>query len=174
MFDQITHETAHWADTVQRGDVVLFRFPIRLPGDGDSPKIRPCLVLEADEWFGERRLTLAFGTSVPDSKNRGYEIPITHPDDIRASGLRRATRFVAALLVSVAPNNPGFDIGGPAASPVIGHLPSGRLERMEHVRSRLHAEHDIAAERRRKRQRTAPTVERRRRKILTHRPTSAA
>ena len=174
MFDQTIQETAHWAVSVQPGDVVLFKFPVRQAGDGDSPKIRPCLVLEVHNHFGQTRLTLAFGTSVPESKNRGYEIPVTHPDDVRAAGLKRATRFVGARLISVAPTNPGFEVGGTTGSPIIGRLPANRLDRMNDVRARLHAEHDLAAERRRRRHREAPTVERRRRKILAHQPSSAA
>lgn len=84
MFDQITRESTPWAQNVQRGDAVQFRCPAGPAGDGDSPMIRPCRVLEADEWLGERHLALASGTSVPKSRNRGHEIPVTHPADIRA------------------------------------------------------------------------------------------
>ena len=69
MFDQTEVETGHWADEIRRGDVVLFRFPIRHAGECESPKVRPCLVLEVEEWVGGIRLTLAYGTSVPDSSN---------------------------------------------------------------------------------------------------------
>ena len=174
MFDQTEVETGHWADEIRRGDVVLFRFPIRHAGECESPKVRPCLVLEVEEWVGGKRLTLAYGASVPDSSNRGYEIPVSFPDDIRAAGLKRGTRFIGARLISVAPGNAGFDVGGPAASPVIGRLSPNRMERLDWVRARLHAEHDIATERRRRRVRRGPTVERRRRKILVYSPSSAA
>ena len=166
MFDQTEDETGHWADEIQRGNVVLFRFPIRRAGEGEGPKVRPCLVLEVEELSG--------GTSVPESKNRGYEIPVTHVEDIRAAGLKRATRFIGARLISVAPENAGFDVGGPISSPVIGRLSPNRMERLDWVRARLHAEHDIATERRRRRFGRGPTVERRRRKILVHSPSSAA
>jgi len=153
---------------------VLFRFPIRFAGEGDERKVRPCLILEVEEWLGEKRLTLAYGSSAPTAANRGYEIPVTHAEDIRAAGLKRASRFVGARLLSVSPGNSGFSLGAKSKSPVIGRLTPDRLERMNHVRARLHAEHDIAAERRRKRQSTAPTVERRRRKKLAQHPNTAA
>ncbi|MCB1347122.1 MAG: hypothetical protein KDK11_00175 [Maritimibacter sp.] len=174
MFDQDSRETAHWANEIKRGDVVLFRYPIRNPRAEETPKTRPCLVLEIDERFGTKRLTLAYGTSVPSSANRGYEIPVTLPDDMRAAGLKRATRFVGARLLSVSPDNPGFSLGSRSRSPIIGRLSHNRIERMDWIRARLHAERDIAAERRGKRTRNAPTVVRRRRKILAHLPRTAA
>lgn len=173
MFDQTINETTHWADDIRRGDIVLFRFPIRRAGKGEVPKVRPCLVLEVEDRFGEKRLTLAYGTSAPTAANRGYEIPVTHAEDVRAAGLRRATRFVGGRLLSVSPDHPGFRTNSTIAAPVIGRLTPNRVERMNHVRARLHAEHDIAADRRRRRVR-APMVERRRRKTLATRPTTAA
>ena len=140
-----------WADEIRRGYVVVFRVPIRRAGEGESPKLRPCVVLDVAAWVGGKGLTLAYGASLPDRQNRGSEIPVTYPDDIRAAGLRRATRFIGARLISVAPGNAGFDVGGPAASPVIGRLSPNRMQRLDRVRVGLHAENDIATERRRRR-----------------------
>jgi len=43
---------ANWRETICRGDIVLFRFP--LSEDGDlRPKRRPCLVLEIGRISGE-------------------------------------------------------------------------------------------------------------------------
>ncbi|MGI3167130.1 hypothetical protein [Pseudooceanicola sp. 200-1SW] len=168
-----TEETADWAKTVQRGDIVLFKFPIRLAGEGDKPKVRPCLVLEVDGDGGERRIVLAYGTSASTPANRGYEIAITHVADLRAAGLNRATRLVGARLLSVSPKHSGFNVGG-AGSPVVGRLTGNRLERMQRVRARLHAEHDIAAERRSECGRKPVTVEyRARRKTLKARKAAA-
>ena len=125
MFDQMTQyptqETADWADNVQRGDIVLFRFPIRM-GDDEAPKIRPCLVLEVEEHGGRKRLTLAYGTSAATPANRGYEIAVTHVDDCHAAGLTRATRFVGARLVNVSPDHLGFDVGGTLPPVIAGRM----------------------------------------------------
>lgn len=50
MFDQLTKATAHWADHVRPGDIVLFKFPVPFPQTRDGkPGVRPCLVLEVDD-----------------------------------------------------------------------------------------------------------------------------
>jgi hypothetical protein len=54
-------------------------------------------------------------------------------------------------LLSVSPDNAGFRISITIASPVIERLTPNRAERMNHVRARLLAEHDIASDRRRTR-----------------------
>ena len=170
MFDQMTHEAAYWADDVQRGDIVLFKFPVRHPGLGDEPKVRPCLVLEVEMHGDHKRLVLAYGTSAATPANRGYEIAITHVSDLQAAGLKRATRFVGARLLSVSPDHTGFDVGG-TEPPIIGRLPANRIERMNWVRARIHAERDIAADRRAERRKVGPVVEPRRRHFaLTGKP----
>ena len=161
MFDQITKATAHWADHVRPGDVVLFRFPVPFPQTRDGkPGVRPCLVVEVDAHGDERRLVLAYSTTATTASNAGYDIAITHVADLQTAGLHRATRFIGSRLLSVSPNHVGFDVGGSGA-PVVGHLTGSRLERMQWVRARLHAEHDIAADRRRERSEAPVTVERR-------------
>lgn len=161
MFDQLTNAAAHWADHVRPGDVVLFRFPVPFPQTRDGkPGIRPCLVVEVDDHGEERRLVLAYSTTATTRSNGGYDIAVTHVADLQTAGLRRATRFIGTRLLSVSPNHSGFDVGG-AGAPVVGHLTGSRFERMQAVRARLHAEHDIAAERRRERSEAPVTVERR-------------
>jgi hypothetical protein len=160
MFDQITQKPAHWADHVRPGDVVLFKFPVAFPQTRDGkPGVRPCLVVEVDDHGEERRLVLAYSTTATTRSNGGYDIAITHVADLQTAGLRRATRFIGTRLLSVSPNHVGFDVGGSGA-PVVGHLTGSRLERMQAVRARLHAEHDIAADRRRERSEARVTVER--------------
>jgi hypothetical protein len=161
MFDQLSKATAHWADHVRPGDVVLFRFPVPFPQTRDGePSIRPCLVVEIDDLGEERRLVLAYSTTATTRSNGGYEIAVTHVADLQTAGLRRATRFIGTRLLSVSPSHTGFDVGGSGA-PVVGRLIGSRLERMQWVRARLHAEHDIAADRRRERSEAPVTVERR-------------
>lgn len=164
MFDQMTQETAYWAKDIRPGDIVLFKFPIRYPGQGDQPKVRPCLVLDVDMHDDHRRLTLAYGTSAATPANRGYEIALTHVADLQAAGLNRATRFIGARLLSVSPDHPDFDLNA-SGSPLIGRLPEGRIERMNWVRARIQAERDIAADRRAERRKTRPVVEPRRRRF---------
>ncbi|GGE29153.1 hypothetical protein GCM10011360_16570 [Primorskyibacter flagellatus] len=161
MFDQMTQKLAHWADHVRPGDIVLFRFPVPFPQTRDGkPGIRPCLVVEVDDHGEERRLVLAYSTTATTRSNGGYDIAVTHVADLQMAGLRRATRFIGTRLLFVSPHHSGFDVGGSSA-PVVGHLTGSRLERMQAVRARLHAEHDIAADRRRERSETPVTVERR-------------
>ena len=105
---------------------------------------------------------LAYGTSASTPANRGYEIAITHVADLQAAGLTRATRFVGARLLSVSRDHTGFDVGG-TEPPVIGRLPENRIERMNWVRARIHAERDIAADRRAEGRKVGPVVEPRRR-----------
>lgn len=174
MFDQLTKKSAHWADHVRPGDVVLFKFPVAFPKTRDGkPGIRPCLVVEVDDHGEERRFVLAYSTTATTASNGGYDIAITHVADLQTAGLRRATRFICTRLLSVSPNHTGFDVGGSGA-PVVGHLTGSRLERMQWVRARLHAEHDIAADRRRERSTAPVTVERRPRlKVKAEFPTAA-
>ena len=161
MFDQMTQKPAHWADHVRPGDVVLFRFPVPFPQTKDGrPGIRPCLVVEVDDRGEERRFVLAYSTTATTRSNGGYDIAVTHVADLKTAGLRKATRFIGTRLLSVSPIHAGFDVGGSGA-PVVGHLTGSRLERMQWVRARLHAEHDIAADRRRERSEAPVTVERR-------------
>lgn len=161
MFDQLIKTAAHWADHVRPGDVVLFKFPVPFPQTRDGkPGVRPCLVVEVDDLGGERRFVLAYSTTATTRSNGGYDIAVTHVADLQTAGLRRATRFIGSRLLSVSPNHAGFDVGGSGA-PVVGHLIGSRFERMQWVRARLHAEHDIATDRPRERNEAPVTVERR-------------
>ena len=51
----------NWQDTIQRGDVVLFRFPIDTDGELTPPKRRPCLVLDVRKIGDSKFVTLAYG-----------------------------------------------------------------------------------------------------------------
>lgn len=151
MFDQ-THATttpaAAWHETVQRGDVVLFAFPVVLAGEGDRPKIRPCLVMEVERAETGTRITLAYGTSAMTKANRGYEVRIRQPVEMAHAGLDAPTRFVGARRLEVSVHATGFAASARTDSPVIGRLAEAGLERMNAVRARIQADRDIAAERR--------------------------
>ena len=173
MFDHTTRETAHWADDVQRGDVVLFRFPVRgSQAANGMPVTRPCLVMEVDGEGENRRLVLAYGTSRIAATNTGYDIAVKRTE-LRAAGMTRPTRFIGARLLSVSPNHSGL-MTGDLGTPVLGRLTGESLDRMHWVRGRLHAEHDIAAERRRENTpRTVMVEHRARRKANPGRPKAA-
>ncbi len=144
MFDQSIAETEAWQDSLSRGDIVLFRFPVaesRL----DAAKMRPCLVLDVEVRGGNRRATLAYGTSAQTAANRGYEIWIKRRSSMAVAGLNRPTRFVCSRRISVEPCHADFKLGE-QGSPVIGQLDDYLLERMHAVRARMQAEHDIAME----------------------------
>lgn len=166
MFDHTFHGAADWADHVQPGDVLLFRFPVRYPQTIDGlPRTRPCLVLEVDGENASRKLVLAYGTTATSVSHSGYDIRVTRLSDIRNAGLKRPTRFIGARLLSVSPNHEGFHIGM-TGTPVTGRLEEAPWERMQWVRARLHAEHDIAVEHQRERSSTPVAVEHRMRRTM--------
>lgn len=155
MFDHLQQAAAGaWHDTLSYGDVVIFRFPVAEEDGGDAPKARPCLVLDVER-FGDRQYTLlAYGTTQANRANRGYEIRVYAPEEYAAAGLRNPTRFVGARRILVPLDHADFALG-PTGTPVIGRLSGAAFERMNAVRGRIHAEADIASERRAERRREA-------------------
>ncbi len=137
-----------WRDQLQAGDVVLFVYPIRLPGDGDLPKTRPCLVLDIERRGGTSYAVLAYGTSADSDANRGYEVSVTSAAEVAAAGLTRPTRFVGFRRLMVPLASSDFRPIPSTGSPVIGRLGPAARKRMNAVRGRIHAEADIARERR--------------------------
>ena len=134
-------ESAH----LQRGDVVLFRFPLAEEDDEPgAPKRRPCLVLDTLTAGGERFVELAYGTSADTRANRGYEVIVKQPAARATAGLSKPTRFVCARRITVHVNHSGFH-GRTKGPQIIGRLDEALLERMNAVRARIQAEADIAA-----------------------------
>ena len=132
-------------DVLQRGDVVLFRFPLADEDDEPgAPKRRPCLVLDTLTRGDERFVEIAYGTSADTRANRGYEIVVKQPDARAAAGLSKPTRFVCARRIIVHAGHGGFD-GRTKGPHVIGRLDESLMERMNAVRARIQAEADIAA-----------------------------
>lgn len=133
------------ADHLQRGDVVLFRFPLAEEDDEPgAPKRRPCLVLDTLTKGVERFVEIAYGTSADTRANRGYEVIVKHPGARETAGLSKPTRFVCARRIIVHVDHSGFD-GRTKGPNVIGRLDTSLLERMNAVRARIQAEADIAA-----------------------------
>lgn len=144
--------SARWRDHVTWGDIVSFRFPVRLPAeDCAQPKKRPCLVLDRTERAGRTFLTLAYGTSADTPANRGYEVAIFNPGRALAAGLHKPTRFVGSRRLIVPATHNGFVISRDTCSAILGRLAEAELDRLNAVRARIQAEADIAAEHRRER-----------------------
>lgn len=155
MFDTsdypVLPEASSWHEALAPGDVVSFVFPLAEPlCPGERPKRRPCLVLEIDVIDGERHALLAYGTTSSGRRNRGYEITVRDTAARAAAGLHEPSRFVGARRLRVPLSDSRF-VSGASGSPVLGQLNAAGLDRMHAVRARMHAEHDIAAERRRSR-----------------------
>ncbi|TVQ59785.1 MAG: hypothetical protein EA355_00135 [Rhodobacteraceae bacterium] len=149
MFDQPSPPPQDdWSAAVRPGDVILFAFPIACATPGEAPKTRPCLVLDVAEIRGRRHLTLAYGTSVDTSANRGEEIHVAAPDEMRPAGVDRPTRFVGARRMVVPPDHAGFATGGGQRSPIIGRLVGEARQRLDGIRTRIAATAAQAAQRR--------------------------
>ncbi len=147
-----------WAEQPERGDVVLFRFPIAEEAhEPDAPKRRPCLILDVFDWKGGPFVELAYGTSADTRANRGYEVLVKQPGARAVAGLTKPTRFVCARRIIVHVNHSGFQASEEACAPLIGRLDAALLERMHAVRARIQAEVDIAAYEREERRREAET-----------------
>ncbi|WP_299566942.1 hypothetical protein [uncultured Sulfitobacter sp.] len=131
--------------SLQRGDVVLFRFPLNNKNAGPGvPKRRPCLVLSTFSSGGDRFVEIAYGTSADTRTNRSYEVIVNHPTSREEAGPTKPTRFVGARRIIVHVNHSGFD--GQADGPeIIGKLDAPLLERLNAVRARIEAEADIVA-----------------------------
>lgn len=130
---------------LQRGDVVLFRFPLaEVDDEPGAPKRRPCLVLDTLTAGDDRFVEIAYGTSADTRANRGYEVIVKQPAARATAGLSKPTRFVCARRIIVHVDHGGFH--GRAKGPhIIGRLDEALLERMNAVRARIQAEADIAA-----------------------------
>ncbi|WP_180325259.1 hypothetical protein [Cereibacter azotoformans] len=122
-------------------------------GQNHPVKKRPCLVLEVQDTGPARRITLAYGTTVPGGRNRGYEVRITQAEALRASNLREPTRFIGSRQLCVSAAHPGFAVSRRLKTARIGRLTGAEFERLQAVRARIHAEADIAADRRAERRR---------------------
>jgi len=144
---QTTHSmTPAWQDHIAPGDIASFRFPLAEEGHIGRPKARPCLVLEIETHGGQRYALLAYGTSSRRRSNVGYEVHARRTADYLSAGLNEPTRFVGARRLLVPLTHSGFAICRTTGSAVLGRLDGGPLKAMNVVRSRIHAERDIASD----------------------------
>ena len=136
-----------WQNLIERGDVVLFRYPLADEGGaltGTRPKRRPCLVLDVFTKGGICFIELAYGTSAPTNANRGYEVRVGELASCYTAGLKRPSRFVCARRIIVSVNHSGFDDDDDSGT-LIGRLDPPLIERMNAVQARLQADADIQA-----------------------------
>ena len=140
--------TAAWRDHIAHGDIVSFRFPLAEEGAVEGANARPCVVLDIER-IGDRRYALpAYGTTSRRPLNVGYEIHIRKRDDYAAVGLNEPTKFVGRRRLLVPLAHRDFAICSAIGSPVLGSVEGAPLKRLNAVRGRIHAERDIAADRR--------------------------
>ncbi|ATG36763.1 hypothetical protein PhaeoP23_02653 [Phaeobacter piscinae] len=131
--------------SLQRGDVVLFRFPLNDENaEPSAPKRRPCLVLNTLSSGDDRFVEIAYGTSADTRANRGYEVIVNHPASRDTAGLSKPTRFVGARRIIVHVDHSGFD-GQTEGPEIIGKLDARLMERLNTVWARIQAEADTAA-----------------------------
>ncbi|MBS1302523.1 hypothetical protein [Loktanella sp. SALINAS62] len=140
--------TAAWQDYLSYGDIVSFRFPLAEKGHTGRPKARPCLVLDIEVHGDERYALLAYGTTSRRRSNIGYEVHVRRKADYLSAGLNMPTRFVGARRLLVPLNHSGFVVCGATCAPVLGRLDGNPFAAMNAARGRIHAERDIAADRR--------------------------
>lgn len=112
-----------WAENLRPGTIVLFRFPER--DDDLAGKRRPCLVLGTRPGPNGPQIALAYGTSVDNQANRGFDINV-EADDCASVGTHRPTRFVLARRITVGVDDPRFDIST-EDNPIVGQLPPPHL-----------------------------------------------
>ncbi|MFD3189749.1 type II toxin-antitoxin system PemK/MazF family toxin [Sedimentitalea sp. HM32M-2] len=143
-----------WATAPQRGDIVLFRFPVAEDDARIEPsKRRPCLVLDTFARGQDRFVELACGTSSGGPANRGYGFFVRQPQSQAHAGLTRPTRFVCARRITVHCRNREIEGLVDGSSPLIGRLDDALVERMNAVRAWIQAEADIAAHHREEKRR---------------------
>lgn len=137
----------------QLGDVVLFRFPVSDRFDSfDTPKRRPCLVLDTFHQGMDRFVELAYGTSSWSRANWGFELIVRQAESQVATGLSKPTRFICARRIAVHINSRGFDCPSEEASPVIGHLDETLMDRLLTLQARIQGESGVTKHRREKQQ----------------------
>jgi len=135
-----------WRDAVAHGDLLMFAHPDGASSRDGAAQARPCLVVDLARIGGRRFVALAAGVPDHGGPARGYDVVVRDP----RAGDGRPLRFCAARRLLVPLDHAGFETG-PNGSPRLGALEGRELDRLNRVRARLHAEHDIAMDRRERR-----------------------
>lgn len=150
MFDQTP--SAAWTAEARLGDIAMCDLPLADRPDA-APARRPWLLIDLEIRLGRQCAVLAPLHDARPVAERGYEVAVALPRDLRAAGLRRRTVF-GCRRPRVVPLDALFGVR-------LGRLEGDRLERLHAVRARRHAERDIRAEqlrelREERRERLAP------------------
>lgn len=127
-----------WPETVTAGDILSFRFPLDDDTGETRPKARPCLVLAVAMIDGQRRMSVAYGTSVLKKARNAHGILLT-AGDASVSGLDRATGFCGDRVRTITTGDPALAVSPVVRTPIIGRLSGRPLERMRRVQMRLYA-----------------------------------
>lgn len=130
-----------WRASIAIGDIICW--PL---GTGAERGDGIALVVDIETIGGWRVLTVAPGIDDVAQPVRAGTLRIVRLDEVRNAGLAKPVRFELGRRVSLAPQHPGLSVD--AGSPVVGHLCEQALTRLHAERARIHALHDIAAERR--------------------------
>lgn len=123
MFDEtpIAPETCHWTESLKRGDVVIYRFPLVAAEAGQIAKKRPCLVLDVFEQDGAPHARLAFGTSTM-KRRFATDISLEHPADLSRAGMLEPTRFERGRSIAVPLDDAGFAVSSRLNTAVTGRV----------------------------------------------------
>ncbi len=122
---------ADWRESLEAGDIVAFSFP-SAESDPRLEKARPCLILEVDRDRAEA--LVAYGTAAWTRANKGLELHVTKPEDIKVAALRRPTRFVGARTTRVPLTSSRF-VECAEGTAILGRLPSSFHARLERIRN---------------------------------------
>ena len=144
MFDstpQTPAASADWRTHISRGDILSFAWP------GADAARGPCLMLDRARIGGRPFVLLAAGEPDDGRFARGYDILVERAEARMLAGLAEPTRFRADRRLLVSLDTSGLQLDG-GASPVLGRLSGRELDRLDRVRARIHAEADMAADRR--------------------------
>lgn len=143
-----------WAAALSVGAIASFRWPARGQGRGGrrSPP-SPCLVVDTETLGDVPVVVLAQGVPAVGRAARGTDLYATTEDLKNVDGLPAPHVFLVSRRLMVTAGSGGFVVDPDRGSPGLGRLQGRALRRLHALRARFHAEHDIAAEQRRERQR---------------------
>lgn len=133
-----------WPERIASGDIVSFRFPTDDETGSSRPKARPCLVLAVGMIDGQRRLLVAYGSTVL-SKARNRLGIIINANEACACGLDRATGFRGDRITTINTSDPALAVSPIFRTPVIGRLTGRPLVRMHSVQAQLQMDAEASA-----------------------------
>ena len=122
-----------WSRDLRPGVIIAFRFPVDLGGD----VARPCLVLDAVSYAGQRFATLAPGFPLLSGRRRrpfDLEIPAS---DAFPRGVTEPTVFLGAKRLIVSARNSRFVCTLNPDTPVMGWLAPDAMTQLQSLLCRI-------------------------------------